>query len=84
VQGPLARAGRLDGRGSGGLQGDLQGKAPEKSAWTLAEEFVELYGGRFPKAVSVFEAVLGTPLPTLATREAPRQDMHNEDVGAVL
>jgi len=28
----------------------------EKTARTLAEEFVELYGGRFPKAVSVFEA----------------------------
>jgi putative transposase len=28
----------------------------EKTARALAEEFVELYGGRFPKAVSVFEA----------------------------
>jgi transposase-like protein len=28
----------------------------EKTAKALAEEFVELYGGRFPKAVSVFEA----------------------------
>ena len=28
----------------------------EKTALALAEEFVELYGGRFPKAVSVFEA----------------------------
>jgi len=28
----------------------------EKTAHALAEEFVELYGGRFPKAVSVFEA----------------------------
>jgi putative transposase len=27
-----------------------------KTARALAEEFVELYGGRFPKAVSVFEA----------------------------
>ncbi len=29
----------------------------EKTASALAEEFVELYGGRFPKAVSVFEVV---------------------------
>jgi hypothetical protein len=28
----------------------------EKTARVLAEEFVELYGGRFPKAVCVFEA----------------------------
>ncbi len=28
----------------------------QKTARALAEEFVELYGGRFPKAVSVFEA----------------------------
>ena len=28
----------------------------EKTALALAEEFVELYGGRFPKALSVFEA----------------------------
>ncbi|PLS87137.1 MAG: hypothetical protein CYG60_03530 [Actinobacteria bacterium] len=28
----------------------------EKTARALAEEFVEIYGGRFPKAVAVFEA----------------------------
>jgi putative transposase len=28
----------------------------EKTARALAEEFIELYSGRFPKAVSVFEA----------------------------
>lgn len=28
----------------------------ERTARALAEEFVELHGGRFPKAVSVFEA----------------------------
>jgi putative transposase len=28
----------------------------EKTARALAEEFVEMYGGRFPKAVAVFEA----------------------------
>jgi transposase-like protein len=28
----------------------------QKTARALAEEFVELYGGRFPKAISVFEA----------------------------
>ena len=34
----------------------------EKTALALAEEFVELYGGRFPKAGSVFEAgPRGTP-----------------------
>src|SRR5215210_1023760 len=37
----------------------------EKTARTLAEEFVELYGGRFPKAVSVFEAGIGDALTYL-------------------
>jgi putative transposase len=31
----------------------------EKTARALAEEFVELYGKRFPKAISVFEAGIG-------------------------
>ncbi len=34
----------------------------EKTARALAEEFVELYGGRFPKAVAVFEAGIGDAL----------------------
>ncbi len=37
----------------------------EKTALALAEEFVELYSGRFPKAVSVFEAGLGDALSYL-------------------
>jgi putative transposase len=37
----------------------------EKTALALAEEFVELYGGRFPKAVSVFEAGVGEALAYL-------------------
>ena len=37
----------------------------EKTALALAEEFVELYGGRFPKAVAVFEAGLGDALSYL-------------------
>jgi putative transposase len=37
----------------------------EKTARALAEEFVELYGGRFPKAVSVFEAGIGEALTYL-------------------
>jgi putative transposase len=37
----------------------------EKTARALAEEFVELYGKRFPKAVSVFEAGIGDALTYL-------------------
>lgn len=37
----------------------------EKTALALAEEFVELYGGRFPKAVGVFEAGVGDALSYL-------------------
>ncbi len=37
----------------------------EKTALALAEEFVELYGGRFGKAVSVFEAGIGHALTYL-------------------
>jgi putative transposase len=37
----------------------------QKTARALAEEFVELYGGRFPKAVSVFEAGIGDALTYL-------------------
>jgi putative transposase len=38
----------------------------EKTARALAEEFVELYGGRFPKAISVFEAGIGEALTYLS------------------
>jgi transposase-like protein len=38
----------------------------EKSALALAEEFVELYGKRFPKAVSVFEAGIDDALTYLS------------------
>jgi putative transposase len=38
----------------------------EKTALALAEEFVELYGGRFPKAVSVFEAGISDALTYLS------------------
>lgn len=37
----------------------------EKTALALAEEFVELYGSRFPKAVSVFEAGMNDALAYL-------------------
>ena len=37
----------------------------ERTARALAEEFVELYGGRFPKAVGVFEAGIGDALSYL-------------------
>ena len=37
----------------------------ENTARALAEEFVELYGKRFPKAVSVFEAGIGDALTYL-------------------
>ena len=37
----------------------------EKTAQALAEEFIELYGKRFPKAVSVFEAGIGDVLTYL-------------------
>ncbi len=59
----------------------------EKTARALAEEFVELlYGKRFPKAVSVFEAGIGdalTYLPELP-RKPPRSDTHDEHAGAAL
>jgi len=42
----------------------------KKTARALAEEFVELYGGRFPKAVSVFEAGIGDALTYLGYPEA--------------
>jgi putative transposase len=38
----------------------------KKTARALAEEFVELYGKRFPKAVSVFEAGIGDALTYLS------------------
>ena len=38
----------------------------EKTAHILVEEFVELYGGRFPKAVSIFEAGIGDALTYLS------------------
>jgi putative transposase len=38
----------------------------EKTARALAEEFVELYSGRFPKAVSVFEAGIADTLTYLS------------------
>jgi putative transposase len=38
----------------------------EKTARTLAEEFVEHYGKRFPKAVEVFEAGIGDALSYLS------------------
>ena len=38
----------------------------EKTARALAEEFVELYGKRFPKAVAVFEAGIGDALSYLS------------------
>jgi putative transposase len=38
----------------------------EKTARALAEEFVELYGKRFPKAISVFEAGIGEALTYLS------------------
>ena len=37
----------------------------EKTARALAEEFVELYSERFPKAVAVFEASIGDALTYL-------------------
>lgn len=37
----------------------------EKTARALAEEFVDLYGGRFPKAISVFEAGIADALTYL-------------------
>jgi len=38
----------------------------QKTARALAEEFVELYGQRFPKAVAVFEAGIGDALTYLS------------------
>ena len=58
----------------------------EKTARVLAEEFVELYGGRFPKAVSAFEAGIDdalTYLPTLP-RKPSCPHTHNEHAGALV
>jgi transposase-like protein len=38
----------------------------EKTAHILVEEFVELYSGRFPKAVSIFEAGISDALTYLS------------------
>ena len=38
----------------------------EKTAKALAEEFVEFYGKRFPKAVAVFEEGIGDALTSLS------------------
>ena len=38
---------------------------PQKTAKALAEEFVELYGKRYPKAVCLFEAGIGDALTYL-------------------
>ena len=38
----------------------------EKTALSLAEEVIELYGGRFPKAVSIFEAGMSDALSYLS------------------
>lgn len=38
----------------------------QKTALTLAEEFVEMYGKHFPKAISVFEAGIGEALSYLS------------------
>ena len=39
---------------------------PQKTARALAEEFVELYAKRLPKAVAVFEAGIGDALTYLS------------------
>jgi transposase-like protein len=38
----------------------------QKTALALAEEFIELHGKRFPKAISVFEAGIGDALSYLS------------------
>src|SRR5215207_6668623 len=43
----------------------------QKTAKVLAEEFVELYGGRFPKAVTVFEAGIDDALSYLSYLSYP-------------
>jgi transposase-like protein len=48
----------------------------EKTARSLAEEFVALYGKRFPKAVA------GRPYPPLLSRKPPRQAAHDQHAGA--
>jgi putative transposase len=53
----------------GGVAEDLKAVLKvrrEKTAKALAEEFVEFYGKRFPKAVAVFEAGIGDALTYLS------------------
>ncbi len=66
AQRALARAGHLDGRGSPQDLKAIFKVRREKTARALAEEFVELYGKRFPKAVSVFEAGIADALTYLS------------------
>jgi hypothetical protein len=48
-------------------------------------QLVEMYGGRFPKAVSVFEAGIGDALTYLRYPGSPHtQDTHDEHAGAAL
>jgi putative transposase len=59
----------------------------QKTARALAEEFVEFYGKRFPKAISVFEAGIGDALTYLShlpllPRKPPRQATHHEHARA--
>jgi putative transposase len=56
----------------------------QKTARALAEEFVELHGKRFPKAISVFEAGIGDALSYLSFPGRPRADTHDEYAGAAL
>jgi hypothetical protein len=59
----------------------------EKTARALAKEFVELYGKRFPKAVSVFEAGVSDALIYLSYpgsnhhRHQPEDDEEHEKEG---
>jgi hypothetical protein len=49
-----------------------------------AEEFIELYGKRFPKAVSVVEAGIGGPDLLTLPRKPPCPHTHDEHARAAL
>ncbi len=79
AQRALKRAGCLDERGGRGPKGDLKVRRG-KTARALTEEFIEVYGGCFPKAVSVSEAGMDDALTYLGYPEATTYRIRTTDM----
>ena len=56
----------------------------EETAKALAEEFVELYEKRYPKAISVFVAGIGDALTYLRYPGSHHADTHYERAGEAV